>query len=87
MRIRTQIANTNLLALSVFSVDETSLFTTTISTYNSHKVEQPIVNEVHNLVMEVGRFNGLSDIEIVKHFVENTLTEKEIRELIKSLEN
>lgn len=87
MRITTDAIKTNQLMLSVLSDDQESVFSTRISTFNGNKVEQPIVNEVHNLVMEVGRYNGLSDTDIVKHFVENTLTEKEIRELIKSLEN
>jgi hypothetical protein len=86
MRIDVKLSDNGQLYLKVYSEDTTEL-TTRISSYNTNKVEQPIVNEVHNLVMEVGRYNGLSDTEIVKHFVENTLTEKEIRELIKSLEN
>jgi hypothetical protein len=85
MRIELETIEFGHLCLKVYSED--TLTTTRISSYITKKVEKPIVNDIHNLVIEVARYNGLSNLETVKNFVENSLTEKEIRELIKSLEN
>ena len=87
MRIKTIESENGVLVLSIKSEDDNTRTYTHISSILTGKVEEPIVNEVHNLVMQVGRYNGLSDTDIVKNFVENTLTEKEIRELITKLEN
>ena len=45
------------------------------------------IEEIRNLLVVSRRCNEHSDIMTAKWFVENILTEKEIRELIKSLEN
>lgn len=85
MRIKSNISETGQLFLKVSSEDTTET-TTRISSYLTKKVDKPIVNEIHNLVMEVGNYNGLSTIETVKQFIENSISEKQIRELIKTLE-
>lgn len=85
MRIKNNVSENGQLFLKVSSEDTTEV-TTRISSYLTNKVDKPIVNEIHNLVIEVGSYNGLNTIETVKQFIENTLTEKDIRELIKTLE-
>ena len=44
------------------------------------------IEEIRNLLVTSCRFNEQPDIATAKWFVENLLTEKEIRELIKQLE-
>ena len=87
MRINTKIKDDGQLYLTVYSADQETTITTPISNCVHNKVERKTENELHNLVIEAGRYNDWSDIEIVRFFVENTLTEREIRELIKLLEN
>ena len=87
MRIKTMESEIGGLVLSVRSEDENTHTYTRISSTLSGKVENKIVKELQDVVAEVGRYNNLSDVEIAKNFVESLLTEKEIRELIKSLKN
>jgi hypothetical protein len=86
MRINTNQKGTQLF-LEVYASDCETKVETPISSMISCKVEQPIVKEFKDCVLGIGRYNGLTDTQICKQFVEDSLTEKEIRELIKSLEN
>lgn len=86
MKIELKTTDVGQLLLYI-SNEESTEFQTRISSFFTKKVDSPIINDIHNLVTEAGRYNGLSYIECVKHFVENTLTEKDIMELIKKLEN
>ena len=85
MRIKT-IQKGYQLFLEVYSSDAESKIETQISSIISCKVEKPTVKEIKECVLEIGRYNGLTDLQICKQFVEDTLTEKGIRELVKELE-
>jgi len=50
-------------------------------------IKYQTIEEIRNLLVSSCRFNEQSDVETAKWFVENILSEKEIRELIKLLEN
>ena len=50
-------------------------------------IKKQTIEEIRNLLVSSCRFNEQSDVETAKWFVENLLSEKEIRELIKQLEN
>jgi len=49
-------------------------------------IKKQTIEEIRNLLVTSCRFNEQPDIVTAKWFVENLLTEKEIRELIKELE-
>ena len=53
----------------------------------TNKVDKNLITELTDATIECCRWNGQNDIEIAKNFVESLLSEKEIRELIKQLEN
>jgi hypothetical protein len=50
-------------------------------------IKKQTIEEIRNLLVSSCRFNEQPDIVTAKWFVENLLTDKEIRELIKELEN
>ena len=50
-------------------------------------IKKQTIEEIRNLLVSSCRFNEQSDVQTAKWFVENLLTDKEIRELIKQLEN
>ena len=50
-------------------------------------IKKQTIEEMRNLLVSSCRFNEQSDVQTAKWFVENLLSEKEIRELIKQLEN
>ena len=50
-------------------------------------IKKQTIEEIRNLLVSSCRFNEQSDVETAKWFVENLLSEKEIRGLIKQLEN
>ena len=50
-------------------------------------VKKETIEEIRSLLVSSCRFNEQTDVVTAKWFVENLLTEKEIRELIKQLEN
>ena len=50
-------------------------------------VKKETIEEIRSLLVSSCRFNEQSDVQTAKWFVENILSEKEIRELIKQLEN
>ena len=50
-------------------------------------IKKQTIEEIRNLLVSSCRFNEQPDITTAKWFVENLLTDKEIRELIKQLEN
>ena len=52
----------------------------------TNKVDKNMITGLTDAAIECSRWNDLSDLETAKNFVENLLTEKEIRELIKQLE-
>ena len=58
-----------------------------IASVIDYKVPQKTIEEIRNLLVTSCRFNEQPDIVTAKWFVENLLTDKEIRELIKQLEN
>ena len=58
-----------------------------IASVIDYNVPQKTIEEIRNLLVTSCRFNEQPDIVTAKWFVENLLTEKEIRELIKQLEN
>lgn len=58
-----------------------------ICSYSDNKVLETFVDQINAVSVDCSRHNGETDVEIAKNFVESLLTEKEIRELIKSLEN
>jgi len=86
MRISTNQKGTQLF-LEVYASDCETKVETPISSMVSCKVGPKVVREFKDCVLEIGRYNGLNDVQICKQFIEDSLTEKEIRELIKSLEN
>ena len=86
MRIKTNQKGTQLF-LEVYASDCETKVETPISSMISCEVEPKVVTEFKDCVLEIGRYNGLTDVQICKQFIEDSLTEKEIRELIKSLEN
>ena len=49
-------------------------------------IKKQTIEEIRNLLVTSCRFNEQPDIVTAKWFVENLLTDKEIRELIKELE-
>ena len=51
------------------------------------KIKEQAIEEMRNLLVSSCRFNEQPDVVTAKWFVENLLSEKEIRELIKQLEN
>ena len=53
----------------------------------TNKVDGKIITELTDAAIECSRWNDTTDLEFIKSVVENYLTEKEIRELIKQLEN
>ena len=53
----------------------------------TNKVDEKLITGLTKAAIECSRWNDLSDLEIAKNFVESLLNEKEIRELIKQLEN
>ena len=53
----------------------------------TNKVDGKIITELTSSAIECSRWNGTTDLEFIKDTVENLLSEKEIRELIKQLEN
>lgn len=57
------------------------------SSFSPYKISKDIIGQLSNAVIECNRWNDVSDLETAKNFVENLLTDKEIRELIKQLEN
>lgn len=50
-------------------------------------IKKQTIEEMRNLLVSSCRFNEQTDVVTAKWFVENLLSEKEIRELIKQLEN
>jgi hypothetical protein len=58
-----------------------------ICSYIDNKVLEKFIDQINAISVDCSRYNGETDIEIAKYFVESLLTEKEIRELIKQLEN
>lgn len=50
-------------------------------------IKKQTIEEIRNLLVSSCRYNEQPDIFTAKWFVENILSEKEIRELIKQLEN
>ena len=58
-----------------------------IASVIDYKVPQKTIEEIRNLLVTSCRFNEQPDVITAKNFVESLLTEKEIRELIKQLEN
>ena len=50
-------------------------------------IKEQTIEEMRNLLVSSCRFNEQPDVVTAKWFVENLLSEKEIRELIKQLEN
>ena len=52
----------------------------------TNKVDKTLITELTDAAIECCRWNDQTDVSIAKIFVENLLTEKEIRELIKQLE-
>ena len=58
-----------------------------ICSYIDNKVLEKFIDQINAVSVDCGHYNGQNDIEIAKNFVESLLTEKEIRELIKQLEN
>ena len=57
-----------------------------ICSYIDNKVLEKFIDQINAVSVDCSRYNGETDIEIAKNFVESLLTEKEIRELIKQLE-
>lgn len=57
-----------------------------ICSYSDNKVLDKFIDQINAVSVDCSRYNGETDIEIAKYFVESLLTEKEIRELIKQLE-
>ena len=53
----------------------------------TNKVDKKLITELTDAAIECSRWNDTTDLEFIKSVVENYLTEKEIRELIKQLEN
>ena len=53
----------------------------------TNKVDGKIITGLTASAIEFSRWNGTTDLEFIKSVVENYLTDKEIRELIKELEN
>jgi len=53
----------------------------------TNKVDKKLITELTDAAIECSRWNDTTDLEFIKSVVENYLTEKEIRELIKELEN
>ena len=49
-------------------------------------IKKQTIEEIRNLLVSSCRFNEQSDQQTAKWFVENLLTDKEIRDLIKELE-
>ena len=58
-----------------------------ISSLIDGKIKKQTIEEMRNLLVSSCRFNEQPDVVTAKWFVENLLSEKEIRELIKQLEN
>ena len=53
----------------------------------TNKVDQKLITGLTAAAIECSRWNDIPDLEFIKAVVESLLTEKEIRELIKELEN
>ena len=53
----------------------------------TNKVNDELITGLTDAAIECSRWNDIPDLEFIKSVVENYLTEKEIRELIKQLEN
>ena len=53
----------------------------------TNKVDEKLITGLTDAAIECSRWNDTTDLEFIKSVVENYLTEKEIRELIKQLEN
>lgn len=86
MRISTSVIN-GVLFLETKSEDQNTATQTVISNYISERVTPEIVTEFHKVLLEIGRFNRQTDVQTCKHFIEDSLTENEIRELVRLLEN
>ena len=69
------------------SEEEYMSATAPISSILTGVVEPKVVSEFKDCVLEIGRFNKQTDVQTCKQFVEDSLTENEIRELIRLLEN
>jgi len=57
------------------------------SLFSPYKVSQETIDQLTTAAIECNRWNDTPDLETAKNFVESLLNEKEIRELIKQLEN
>ena len=58
-----------------------------ISSAFEHEIPDKFIDQINAVSVDCCRYKGMNDVEIAKNFVESLLTEKEIRELIKQLEN
>jgi len=58
-----------------------------ISSAFEHEIPDKFIDQINDVSVDCCRYKGMNDVEIAKNFVESLLTEKEIRELIKQLEN
>ena len=84
MKITTQETTTGLIVK--FENDSDQIIENIASPIDGF-INPKTIEEIRNLLVVSRRCNEHSDIVTAKWFVENILTEKEIRELIKSLEN
>ena len=58
-----------------------------ISSAFENEIPDKFIDQINAVSVDCCRYKGMNDVEIAKNFVESLLTEKEIRELIKQLEN
>ena len=84
MKFSTQETPTGLIVKAENDSDQIIENIASVIDYN---VPQKTIEEIRNLLVSSCRFNEQPDIVTAKWFVENLLTDKEIRELIKQLEN
>ena len=86
MKITTELESNNLYLVTK-SEDRETIIKTVISSFISERVKPETVTEFHKVLLEIGKYNGQSDVKTCKQFIEDSLTENEIRELVRLLEN
>jgi hypothetical protein len=82
MKITTQETTTGLI---VKFENDSDMIIENIASVIDYKVSSQSIEEIRNLLVTSCRFNEQPDIVTAKWFVENLLTDKEIRELIEQL--